>query len=184
MADLGGGGCAGRTPPPMGPNSFIFAYIFTEKHPCRRSTPPSMGNPGSATGQYDIYCIFRGDISATIISRGLSNVPLQLALWLRPSYCVTLCYEEEPPLPRSTPQGAYRSTSIFDAVYLFLQSPLCHHHSYTHLHKADRSPVVGHIPTDHALSFMCINHQSLITQSKGDSCISQLSPSSRTAAGQ
>ena len=26
------GGRAGHTPPPTGPNSFIFTYIFTEKH--------------------------------------------------------------------------------------------------------------------------------------------------------
>ena len=53
-----GGGRAGCMPPPMGPNSFIFAYIFTKKHPHQRSmppppngcTPPSTGNPGSATG--------------------------------------------------------------------------------------------------------------------------------------
>ena len=86
------------------------------------------------------------------------NVALQLALWLRPSYCVTPCYEEEPPPPRSTPWGAYRSTPTFGAVYLFLQSPLCCHHSYTHSHKADRSPVVSHIPMVHTLSFMCTNH--------------------------
>ena len=29
-----------RMPPPMGPNSFVFAYIFTKKHLYRRSTPP------------------------------------------------------------------------------------------------------------------------------------------------
>ena len=33
----------------MGPNSFVFAYIFTKKRPRRRSTPPPTGNPGSAT---------------------------------------------------------------------------------------------------------------------------------------
>ena len=33
------GACRAHTPP-MGPNSFIFAYIFTEKHLCWRSTPP------------------------------------------------------------------------------------------------------------------------------------------------
>ena len=38
LADLGGGR-AGRTPPPMGPNSFVFAYIFTEKCPYQRSMP-------------------------------------------------------------------------------------------------------------------------------------------------
>ena len=35
-----GGRRVRRTPPPMGPNSFIFAYIFTEKHLCQRSMPP------------------------------------------------------------------------------------------------------------------------------------------------
>ena len=44
LADLGGGH-ARRTPSPMGPNSFVFAYIFTEKHPHRRSTPPNGCTP-------------------------------------------------------------------------------------------------------------------------------------------
>ena len=53
------GGSRGACPvhaPPTGPNSFVFTYIFAEKHPCRRSMPPLMGprppptgNPGSAT---------------------------------------------------------------------------------------------------------------------------------------
>ena len=37
------GGSRGGVPgarPPMGPNSFVFAYIFTEKCPRRRSTAP------------------------------------------------------------------------------------------------------------------------------------------------
>ena len=38
----GGGGHARHTPPLMGPNSFIFAYIFTKKCPHRRSTAPLM----------------------------------------------------------------------------------------------------------------------------------------------
>ena len=29
--------------PPMGPNSFVFTYIFTEKYPHQRSTPPKTG---------------------------------------------------------------------------------------------------------------------------------------------
>ena len=32
-------------PPPTGPNSFIFAYIFAEKHPHRGSTPPPPPRP-------------------------------------------------------------------------------------------------------------------------------------------
>ena len=30
--------CQVHTPSPMGPNSFVFAYIFAKKHPCWRST--------------------------------------------------------------------------------------------------------------------------------------------------
>ena len=50
------GGSRGGVPgarPPTGPNSFIFAYIFTEKCPRWRPKPPKMGprppmeNPGS-----------------------------------------------------------------------------------------------------------------------------------------
>ena len=52
---LGIGGSRGRaiTRPPTGPNSFVFAYIFTEKCPRWRKEPPKMGprpltgNPGS-----------------------------------------------------------------------------------------------------------------------------------------
>ena len=38
LVDLGGGVPGERLP--IGPNSFVFAYIFTKKCPCRRSTPP------------------------------------------------------------------------------------------------------------------------------------------------
>ena len=50
-----GWGHARCTPPPMGPNSFVFAYIFTKKCLHRRSMAPltgahpPTGNPGSAT---------------------------------------------------------------------------------------------------------------------------------------
>ena len=37
-------------PPPMGPNSLVFAYLFTEKHLCQRLAHLSVGNPGSTTG--------------------------------------------------------------------------------------------------------------------------------------
>ena len=56
LHNIGGSrGRAGCKPPPMGPNSLVFAYIFTKKHPCWKSMPPlmgacpPMGNPGSAT---------------------------------------------------------------------------------------------------------------------------------------
>ena len=39
LADLEGV-CAGRMATPMGPNSFIFAHIFTKKCPHQRSMPP------------------------------------------------------------------------------------------------------------------------------------------------
>ena len=49
-------------PPPTGPNSFIFTYVFTEKHLCQRLAPPPTrvgappaGNPGSAPDkEYDV----------------------------------------------------------------------------------------------------------------------------------
>ena len=46
------GAVSGARPLP-GPNSFIFAYIFTKKHPHRRSTPPPRGNPVSVTDLHD-----------------------------------------------------------------------------------------------------------------------------------
>ena len=69
-----GGSREGGVPgarPPMGPNSFVFAYIFTKKCPRRRSTPPltvarpPMGNPGSATAGRTISInikIINGDV--------------------------------------------------------------------------------------------------------------------------
>ena len=41
LADLVGWH-AGCMPPPMGPNSFVFAYIFTKKHLHQRCIPPLM----------------------------------------------------------------------------------------------------------------------------------------------
>ena len=43
VADLGG--VPGAHPPPMGPNSFIFACIFTKKHLHRGSIPPMDPHP-------------------------------------------------------------------------------------------------------------------------------------------
>ena len=40
LADLGG---VPGARPPMGPNSFVFTYILTQKCPCQRSTPPLKG---------------------------------------------------------------------------------------------------------------------------------------------
>ena len=38
LVDLGG---MSGAYPPMGPNSFVFAYIFTKRHPYWRSAPTS-----------------------------------------------------------------------------------------------------------------------------------------------
>ena len=56
-------------PPPTGPNSFIFTYVFTEKCPCQRlASPPTrvgvppMGNPGSTPDEVYI-------LNAVLLSR-------------------------------------------------------------------------------------------------------------------
>ena len=54
LADLGDVPSARPLPPATGPNSFVFAFIFTEKLPRRRSMPPT-GNPRSATD----FCCFK-----------------------------------------------------------------------------------------------------------------------------
>ena len=33
---------SGAYPPPTGPNSFVFTYVFTKKHLCQRLVPPPM----------------------------------------------------------------------------------------------------------------------------------------------
>ena len=58
----------------MGPNSFIFTCIFTEKHLRQRSTPPLTGarpptrNPGSATAHcaHAQYGTFRATLKPSI----------------------------------------------------------------------------------------------------------------------
>ena len=44
LAGSGGGGGVPGARPPMGPNSFIFTYIFAKKCLCRRSTLPPNGS--------------------------------------------------------------------------------------------------------------------------------------------
>ena len=39
------GGAAGAPAPPTGPNSFIFAFVFTENCPCQRLAPPNVLAP-------------------------------------------------------------------------------------------------------------------------------------------
>ena len=73
----------------------------------------------------------------------------------RPLLCtVSFLVEGEPPPPRSTPWGAYRSAVSCEAVPLRLAFLWQHSYSLT----VDRSMVVGHVPTDHMCSFMCTNH--------------------------
>ena len=67
---------------PTGTNSFIFAYIFTEKPPRRWSTPPtsqrpSTGNPGSATGLHQKCHVHNMPIPAPRIQLAL----LKVSLW-------------------------------------------------------------------------------------------------------
>ena len=46
LVDPRGGGTAGTcSPPPTGSNSFAFEYIFAEKHPHKRSAPPTPQRP-------------------------------------------------------------------------------------------------------------------------------------------
>ena len=62
----------------------------------------------------------------------------------------------EPPPPRSTPWGAYRSAILYEAVPLSFG--LSMQHSFTHSLMADRSMVVGHVLMVHICSFMCTSH--------------------------
>ena len=62
-------------------------------------------------------------------------------------------YEREPPLPRSTPLGAYRSASHVRQYLPIIQPSV--QDSHIHSLIVDRSMVVGHVPMDHMCSFMC-----------------------------
>ena len=42
LVDPGGQLLVYAPPPPMGSNSFVFAYVFTKKCPHQRSVPPTM----------------------------------------------------------------------------------------------------------------------------------------------
>ena len=72
-------------------------------------------------------------------------------------------YEKEPPSPRSTPWGAYRSASLMCHRSSFFTSlQCCHSHTHSHMVIVDRSMVVGHVPMVHTCSFMCTNHIDMI----------------------
>ena len=72
--------------------------------------------------------------------------------------CIIPFLEGEPPLPRSTPWGAYRSASHV-SQYLFLSfDPSAQQFLLLHSLLVDRSTVVGHVPIDHTCSFMCTSH--------------------------
>ena len=66
--------------------------------------------------------------------------------------------EEEPPTPRSTHWGAYRSATSCGAVHpsIWLQSHTFTH--FTHSYLVGRGMVVGHILMVHICSFLCTNH--------------------------
>ena len=53
------------------------------------------------------------------------------------------------------PQAAHRS-SWYNRLHC------CHSHTHSHVVTADRSMVVGHVPTVHTCSFMCTNHIDMI----------------------
>ena len=53
------------------------------------------------------------------------------------------------------PQAACRS-SWYNRLHC------CHSHTHSHMVTADRSMVVGHVPTVHKCSFMCTNHIDMI----------------------
>ena len=55
------------------------------------------------------------------------NSPLQLTLWLRPPYCVTPFYEEEPPLLDQLHTGACSAIKYYKAQQFLLQCPFCGH---------------------------------------------------------
>ena len=69
-----------------------------------------------------------------------------------------LYIEEEPPSPKSTHWGAYRSVTSCGAVppSICLQSHTFTH--FTHSYLVGRSMVFGHILTVHPCSLMCTNH--------------------------
>ena len=69
-------------------------------------------------------------------------------------HTVSFLVEGEPPPPRSTPWGAYRSTVSCKEVPLSFSLSQQHCYSLT----VDRSKVVGHILMDHTCSFMCTSH--------------------------
>ena len=81
------------------------------------------------------------------------------SLWPRPALFLSFLYiEEEPPPPRSTPWGAYRSAISCGAVpaSMCLQNHMFTY--FTHSYQVGRSMVVGHIPIVHTCSLMCNNH--------------------------
>ena len=70
------------------------------------------------------------------------------------AHTVSFLIDGEPPTPRSTAWGAYRSAISCEAVPLHS----AFHSSTPYSLTVDRSMVVGHIPLDHMHSFMCTNH--------------------------
>ena len=81
-----------------------------------------------------------------------SKVTLQFFIFLlRPLFilCHSIFLEGEPPPPRSTPLGVYRSAISYGATQ----------HSYTHSLMADRSMAVGHVPMVHTCFYVHQSHR-------------------------
>ena len=94
------------TPPPTGPNSFIFTYVFTEKCLCQRLAPPPKrvgapptGNPGSAPGTFHKKAFFGNKCRHQIIFR----------IFFTSGQCISLL--------NSSPLLSYPSLSIFLQVF-------------------------------------------------------------------
>ena len=63
------------------------------------------------------------------------------------------------PLPDQLPgEHTGRMPQVVRRSYLYNHLDCCHSHTYSHMVTADRSTVVGHVPTVHMCSFMCTNH--------------------------
>ena len=89
LADLGG--VPGHAPP-MGPNSFVFSYIFTKKHPCPGADPgfdqggaPDRDRPKTAILGPQFCRIFGAGASFLVVRGGPG--PPGPPPWIRP--CVS-----------------------------------------------------------------------------------------------
>ena len=88
-------------PPPTGPNSFVFTYVFTEKHLCQRLVPPPMRvgappmrNPGSAPDRVIIMTEVNTDDGYYVILLCLDYIDdSYMQLLLFPFDVTNICYK-------------------------------------------------------------------------------------------